>query len=97
MARIAAAAPLNAAHTVAGPEVRDLRDLATSWKSATGSRAVPIRIRIAGMRELRSGALTSDHAQEQGRQGFDAWLSQQPELGRSRARPRARDRGAERG
>ena len=52
VADVAAGAPLRRCLTVAGPEVRELRDLARTWRQVTGHRAVlvpmPVRARSGG-------------------------------------------------
>lgn len=69
--------PTRTVVTVAGPETRDLRDLARSWRAALAPRAllVPVPVPGAGGRALRAGALTTDRPDVTGTLGFDAWLA----------------------
>lgn len=64
---------------VAGPQVLTARDLARTWRAATGRTAVmlplPVPGRIGGA--LRDGALTVDHADVLGTITFADWLSAQ--------------------
>jgi uncharacterized protein YbjT (DUF2867 family) len=64
---------------VAGPEVRDLRDLARTWRVTTGRRALLVPLPVPGKlgKALRAGALTSDRPDVQGRTPFGAWLAAQ--------------------
>jgi uncharacterized protein YbjT (DUF2867 family) len=61
---------------VAGPEVTDARDLARTWRSVTGRRALLIPVPLPGKlgRSLRGGALTARHPDVRGVTGFAAWL-----------------------
>jgi uncharacterized protein YbjT (DUF2867 family) len=75
---------------VAGPEVTDARDLARTWRSVTGRRALLVPVPLPGRlgRALRGGALTAARPDVRGGIGFAAWLAasrdQAPE-------PRARE------
>ena len=64
---------------VAGPEVRDLRELARTWRATTGRRALVLPLPLPGKlgNALRSGALTSDQPDVRGRTPFAAWLAAQ--------------------
>jgi uncharacterized protein YbjT (DUF2867 family) len=59
----------------AGPEVRNLRELAQTWRDATGSRAVIVPVPLFGptARALRAGGLTNRGAWT-GRGTFAAYL-----------------------
>lgn len=61
---------------VAGPEVRDARDLARAWAAARGRRLAVSPMPLPGRlgRELRTGALLSPRADVRGRMGFEAWM-----------------------
>jgi uncharacterized protein YbjT (DUF2867 family) len=63
---------------VAGPEITDARDLARTWRSATGSRSVLLPVAVPGRlgRALRSGALTTERPDVRGAVPFAAWLAQ---------------------
>jgi uncharacterized protein YbjT (DUF2867 family) len=64
---------------VAGPEIRDLRDLARTWRATTGRRALMVPLLLPGKlgRALRAGALTDDQPDVRGRTTFAAWLAAQ--------------------
>ncbi|PTU54292.1 NAD-dependent dehydratase, partial [Sphaerisporangium cinnabarinum] len=81
-AAVAAAAlrdPLGGTTTVAGPEVLDLRDAARTWRAATGSRGVPVRVPLPGAlgRALRAGGLTDPRPDVRGTTTFRVWLAAQ--------------------
>ncbi len=65
---------------VAGPEVRQLPDLAREWQLARGTRAVPLRLPLPGKlgRALRRGALTARSPEVAGTTTFSTWLTQTP-------------------
>ncbi|HXZ77100.1 MAG TPA: NAD(P)H-binding protein [Streptosporangiaceae bacterium] len=81
IADVAEGAPLNRCLTVAGPEVREVRDLARTWREVTGHRAVLIPMPVPGTvgRALRSGALTAPRPDVRGAMGFADWLRTAPE------------------
>jgi uncharacterized protein YbjT (DUF2867 family) len=64
---------------VAGPEVATARDLARTWQAVTGRSALMVPLPVPGKigRALRSGALTTDHADVLGTVTFADWLSAQ--------------------
>ncbi len=63
LADVAEGQPVARRLLVAGPELTSARDLARSWKSATGRAAVMVPVPVPGKlgRELRAGGLTTDH------------------------------------
>jgi uncharacterized protein YbjT (DUF2867 family) len=80
VADVAEGAPLHGCLTVAGPEIRELRDLARTWREVTGHRAVLVPIPVPGTvgRALRSGALTAPRPDVRGATGFADWLRSVP-------------------
>jgi uncharacterized protein YbjT (DUF2867 family) len=80
VADAAVGAPLNRRLTVAGPEVRELHDLARTWREVTGHHAalVPMPVPGAVGRALRSGALTAPRPDVRGTTGFADWLRSVP-------------------
>ena len=76
IADVAEGAPLNRCLTVAGPEVRELRDLARTWRDVTGHWALLVPMPVPGTvgRALRSGALTAPRPDVRGATGFADWL-----------------------
>jgi len=80
IADVAEGAALKRCFTVAGPEVRELRDLARTWREVTGHRAVLIPMAVPGTvgRALRSGALTAPQPDARGTTGFADWLRSVP-------------------
>jgi uncharacterized protein YbjT (DUF2867 family) len=64
---------------VAGPEVADARELARTWRSVTGRRALLIPVPLPGKlgRALRAGALTAERPDVQGTMRFADWLRAQ--------------------
>jgi uncharacterized protein YbjT (DUF2867 family) len=64
---------------VAGPEVNTARDLALTWRRATGRRAVLVPLPIPGKlgRDLRDGALTAGQPDIRGTVTFAEWLAAQ--------------------
>ena len=77
LAEVAAGEPARRIVTVAGPEVRELGDLARAWKQAKGRRAPVVRVPLPGGagRALRGGALTCPDPDHRGATTFDAWVS----------------------
>lgn len=61
---------------VAGPEVTTARELARTWRHATGRRLALVPVRLPGKlgRALRTGALTNTRPTVLGTQPFSAWL-----------------------
>ena len=80
IADVAEGAPLNRCLTVAGPEVRELRDLARTWREVTGHRAALLPMPVPGTigRALRSGGLTAPRPDVRGATGFADWLRSVP-------------------
>ncbi len=76
--------------TIAGPEVTGLRDLATTWRRAAGSRAVVLPLPLPGAlgRALRGGAATTARPEDlHGEITFESWAAQavaSPPQGRAR-------------
>ncbi|MEA2291468.1 MAG: hypothetical protein QOF17_488 [Solirubrobacteraceae bacterium] len=70
------AGPSGATIEFAGPERRSVRELAGTWRLATGRRAVVVPLPVPGAagRALRAGALTSAGART-GRTTFGSWLA----------------------
>jgi uncharacterized protein YbjT (DUF2867 family) len=62
---------------VAGPEVVTAADLARTWLSVTGRRAVRLPVPVPGKlgRALRTGALTAEDADVLGTETFADWLA----------------------
>ncbi len=76
---VAAAAtrpPLQGRTTVAGPEVRDVRELGRMWREGTGARSIEIPIFVPGAvgRALREGRLTCAEPDVRGQQTFAEFL-----------------------
>ncbi|HEY5221965.1 MAG TPA: NAD(P)H-binding protein [Microbacteriaceae bacterium] len=76
VAEVASGSPRHARVQIAGPEIMDARDLASSWRSATHSRAIFLPLRVPGKlgRALRDGALTTDDPDARGTIRFADWL-----------------------
>jgi uncharacterized protein YbjT (DUF2867 family) len=62
---------------VAGPQVMTAAELARTWQSVTGRRALPVPVPVPGVvgRALRAGALTAESADVLGTQTFAGWLA----------------------
>ncbi len=62
---------------VAGPQTMSARDLARTWRAATGRRALLVPIPVPGGtgRALREGALTSENPDVRGVLTFAGWLA----------------------
>jgi uncharacterized protein YbjT (DUF2867 family) len=62
---------------VAGPEVVELRELARTWRAATGRRGLIVPVTMPGRlgRALRDGALTNEQPDVRGTITFADWLS----------------------
>jgi len=80
VADVAEGPPLKGCVTVAGPEVREVRDLARTWREVTGHRALLVTMPVPGTvgRALRSGALTARQPDMRGTTGFADWLRSVP-------------------
>ena len=68
--------PRAALQPVACAEVADARDLARTWRSVTGRRAILLPVPLPGKlgRALRAGALTAGRPDVSGTIRFAAWL-----------------------
>jgi uncharacterized protein YbjT (DUF2867 family) len=76
VADMAQADPAGRVGDLAGPEVMTLTELARAWRTATGRRALPLRIPMVGAvgRPVREGALC-DPGAAAGGPGFERWLA----------------------
>jgi uncharacterized protein YbjT (DUF2867 family) len=72
---------------VAGPQIMTAAELAGTWRSITGRRALSVPVPVPGKlgQALRAGALTTQHADVLGEQTFADWLSAR--VAADRARP----------
>jgi uncharacterized protein YbjT (DUF2867 family) len=79
VADVAEGPPLGHRIRVAGPEVSTARDLALTWRHATGRRAVLVPLPIPGKlgRTLRQGGLTAGQPDVRGTVTFAEWLAAQ--------------------
>jgi uncharacterized protein YbjT (DUF2867 family) len=79
VADVAESSPLGHRIRVAGPEVNTARDLALTWRRATGRRAVLVPLPIPGKlgRALRDGGLTAGQPDVRGTVTFAEWLAAQ--------------------
>jgi uncharacterized protein YbjT (DUF2867 family) len=77
VADVAEGKPGNGRIQIAGPQVTTAAELARTWKSITGRRALSVPVLVPGKlgRELRAGALTAPQADVIGSQTFADWLS----------------------
>ncbi|GAA4151931.1 NAD(P)H-binding protein [Phytohabitans flavus] len=80
VADVAEGAPRQGRVEVAGPEVADARQLATTWKRITGHRALLLPMPLPGRlgRALREGVLAAERPDVQGVTPFGAWLAGRP-------------------
>ena len=64
--------------TVAGPRIAPIRELAASWRKATGARAVGVPLPLVGPagRGLRAGGLTDPSPDRRGETTFEDWLAE---------------------
>jgi len=76
MADVAEGGPRRDRVEVAGPEVTTARELARTWRRATGRSLALLPVPLPGKlgRALRAGALTSARPGVRGTQTFSAWL-----------------------
>jgi uncharacterized protein YbjT (DUF2867 family) len=76
VADVAQGDPLRRRFEIGGPAVHDIRELAASWRAATGRNVAQIPVRLPGRlgRALRSGALTNEQADVLGTVTFEQWL-----------------------
>ncbi len=79
VADVAGGSPLRHRISVAGPEVNTARDLALTWRRATGRRAVLVPLPIPGKlgRTLRDGGLIASEPDVRGAVTFAEWLAAQ--------------------
>jgi uncharacterized protein YbjT (DUF2867 family) len=77
IAAVAAEGALGSTVTIAGPEVRDLGELARAWRQARSRRAAIVPLPPVGglVRALREGALTDPDPDRSGTIGFERWLA----------------------
>ena len=76
IADVAEDSPRRTRVEVAGPEVTTARELARTWRRATGRSLALVPVRLPGKlgRALRTGALTNTRPTVLGTQPFSAWL-----------------------
>jgi hypothetical protein len=76
IADVAEGAPRMGRVEVAGPELADARDMARTWRSATGQRALLLPVPLPGQlgRALRRGVLISQRPDVTGTIRFADWL-----------------------
>jgi uncharacterized protein YbjT (DUF2867 family) len=79
VADVAEGSPAGHRVSVAGPEVNTARDLALTWRRATGRRALLVPLPIPGKlgRTLRDGGLTAREPDVRGTVTFGEWLAAQ--------------------
>jgi uncharacterized protein YbjT (DUF2867 family) len=77
VADVAEGAPRRGRVEVVGPEVVDARDLARTWRSTTGRRALLLPLPLPGRmgRALRAGALIAERPDVRGTTPFATWLA----------------------
>ncbi|MBJ7329910.1 MAG: NAD(P)H-binding protein [Solirubrobacteraceae bacterium] len=77
LADLAEGEPRHAREEIVGPEIVELRDLATAWKTANHRHAVVVRAPFptALGRALRDGGLTDADAPRHGEITFGEWLA----------------------
>ena len=77
VADVAEGEPIRGRVQVAGPELLTARDLARSWKSATGRAAFLLPVPVPGKlgRALRAGGLTTDQPDVRGTITFADWMA----------------------
>jgi uncharacterized protein YbjT (DUF2867 family) len=76
VATVATAEPRRGRVTIAGPEVRSMRELASAWRERSGRRALLAPAPIPGAlgRALRSGGLCDPDPDHRGTTSFERWL-----------------------
>ena len=76
VAKVATEPPKEGRVTVAGPEIRDVRELGRMWHQGTGRRSVEIPIYVPGKvgKALREGGLTDPNPDVLGKQTFAEWI-----------------------
>jgi uncharacterized protein YbjT (DUF2867 family) len=79
VADVAEGPPLGHRISVGGPEISTAKDLALTWRRATGRRAVLVPVPIPGKlgRTLRQGGLTAREPDVRGTVTFAEWLAAQ--------------------
>jgi uncharacterized protein YbjT (DUF2867 family) len=79
VADVAEGSPLGHRISVAGPEENTAKDLALTWRRASGRRAVLVPLPIPGKlgRTLRDGGLTASEPDVRGTVTFAEWLAAQ--------------------
>jgi uncharacterized protein YbjT (DUF2867 family) len=77
VADVAEGTPRRGRVDVVGPEVLDARELARTWRSMTGHRALMLPLPLPGKmgRALRAGALTAEKPDVRGTMAFATWLA----------------------
>jgi uncharacterized protein YbjT (DUF2867 family) len=77
VADVAEGAPRRGRVEVVGPEVVDARELARTWRSTTGRRALLLPLPLPGRmgRALRAGALIAERPDVRGTTPFATWLA----------------------
>jgi uncharacterized protein YbjT (DUF2867 family) len=76
LATVAAGAPRRARVQVAGPQICSARELARTWRAATGRAALLVPVPVPGKigRALRTGGLTTERPDFSGTITFAEWL-----------------------
>jgi uncharacterized protein YbjT (DUF2867 family) len=77
VADVAVSEPRGGRVEIAGPEVMTARELALTWRSATGQSALMLPVPLPGKmgRTLRDGGLTAKRADVYGKTTFADWLA----------------------
>lgn len=77
VATVAEGDPASGRIQVAGPEISNVAELARTWRSVTGRRAILVRVPLPGRlgRKLLAGALTTSQADFVGTIVFRGWLA----------------------
>ena len=77
VADVAEGAPRRGRVDIVGPETIDARELARTWRSMTGRRALLLPLPLPGKmgRALRGGALTNERPDVRGTTQFATWLA----------------------
>lgn len=77
LADVAEGSPRHSRVQVAGPEITAVRELALTWRAATGSKALLVQVPVPGKlgRALRDGALTAGQPDIRGTVSFADWLT----------------------
>jgi uncharacterized protein YbjT (DUF2867 family) len=90
VADVVAGGPRRGRIEVAGPEAAGLKDLAATWRRATGSHAALVPLPLPGAlgRALRGGAATTAHPDVRGVLTFGSWANQALAANARHASPR---------